>query len=112
MGKMKITPVDEVNWGLYMWQMPDESLVMDDEGGYLCVPSVKGDIRQIKKIKDAAKHHGLDEGKPIFFSGHRAVTDEELEEQKSRSNLGLIPDPQDLPAMMEYVKEMRDSGIA
>ena len=32
MGKMKVTPIDEVSWGLYAWQMPDESLVMDDEG--------------------------------------------------------------------------------
>jgi hypothetical protein len=108
MGKMKITPVEEVNWGMYMWQMPDESLVMDEEGGYLSIQSVKGDIRQIKKLKDAAKHFGLDEGKPIFFSGHRPVTDDELAEQRSRLDLGLVPDPQDLPAMMEYAKEMRE----
>ena len=105
---MKITPVEEVNWGMYMWQMPDESLVMDEEGGYLSIQSVKGDIRQIKKLKDAAKHFGLNEGKPIFFSGHRPVTDDELAEQRSRLDLGLVPDPQDLPAMMEYAKEMRE----
>jgi hypothetical protein len=108
MGKMKITPVEEVNWGMYMWQMPDESLVMDEEGGYLSIQSIKGDIRQIKKLKDAAKHFGLNEGKPIFFSGHRPVTDDELAEQRSRLDLGLVPDPQDLPAMMEYAKEMRE----
>jgi hypothetical protein len=112
MGKMKITPVDEVNWGLYMWQMPDESLVMDDEGGYLSIPSMKGDIRQIQKLKQAAKHFGIDEGKPIFFAGHRQVTAEELEEQKQRADLGLIPDPQDMPAMMEFIKEQREMGIA
>ena len=112
MGKMKITGVDEVNWGLYMWQMPDDTLVMDDEGGYLCVPSVKGDIRQIKKIKDVAKYHGLEDGHPIFFAGHRQVTEDELDEQKRRAELGLIPDPQDLPAMMEFIKEQRDLGIA
>jgi len=109
---MKITPVDEVNWGLYMWQMPDESLVMDDEGGYLSIPSMKGDIRQIQKLKQAAKHFGIDEGKPIFFAGHRQVTAEELEEQKQRADLGLIPDPQDMPAMMEFIKEQREMGIA
>lgn len=111
MPRMKVTPVEEVNYGLYVWQMPDDSIVMDDEGGYLCIPSVKGDIRQIKKIKDAAKHYGLDEGKPMFFSGHRVVTDEELAEQKSRAELGMVPDPQDLPAMMEYIKEMREMGL-
>ena len=112
MGKMKITPVEEVNWGLYLWQMPDESVVMDDEGGYLSIPSRKGDIRQIKKLKEAAKHYGLDEGQPIFFSGHRQVTDEQLEEQKQRAEFGMVPDPQDLPAMMEYVKEARELGLA
>lgn len=112
MGKMKITPIDEVTWGLYMWQMPDESLIMDDEGGYLCVPSLKGDIRQIKKLKDVARHHGLEEGKPIFFAGHRQVTADELEEQRRRAGIGLIPDPMDMPAMMEFIKEQRDMGIA
>jgi hypothetical protein len=112
MGKMKVTPVEEVNYGLYLWQMPDESVVMDDEGNYLSISSMRGDIRQIKKIKEAAKHYGIDEGKPIFFSGHRQVTEEELQEQKQRAELGLVPDSRDLQAMMEYVKEMRDSGIA
>ena len=112
MGKMKVTPVEEVNWGLYMWQMPDDSLIMDDEGGYLSIPSLKGDIRQIKKLKQAAKHFGVDEGKPIFFSGHRQITEEELQEQKQRGELGMIPDTQDLPAMMEYVKEVREMGLA
>lgn len=112
MGKMKVSPVEEVNYGLYVWQMPDESVVMDEDGNYLSIKSMRGDIRQIKKLKQAAKNYGIDEGKPIFFSGHRQVTDEELQEQKQRAELGLVPDPRDLPAMMEYVKEMRDSGIA
>lgn len=112
MGKMKVTPIDEVNWGLYCWVMPDETIVMDEEGAYLSIPSMKGDIRQIKKLKDVAKGHGLGDGKPVFFAGHRVVTDEELVEQKQRLELGLVPDPQDLPAMMEFIKEQREMGIA
>jgi len=111
MGKMKITPIDEVNWGLYAWQMPDGSIVMDEEGAYLSIPSMKGDIRQIKKLKDVARHYGLEEGTPIFFAGHRPVTDDELAEQRQRLELGLVPDEQDLPAMMDYVKEMRDMKL-
>jgi hypothetical protein len=112
MGKMKVTPVEEVSWGLYLWQMPDESVVMDEEGAYLSISSFKGDIKQIKKLKKAAQEYGIDEGKPIFFSGHRHVTQDELEEQKHRAELGMVPDPQDLPAMMEYVKEVREMGLA
>ena len=111
MAKMKITPIDEANWGLYMWQMPDESLIMDEEGGYLCIPSMKGDIVQIKKLKKAAQEYGVDEGKPLFFAGHRKVTDEELEEQRQRADMGLVPDPQDIPAMMEYFKEAKEMGL-
>lgn len=112
MGNMKVTPIDEVSWGLYLWQMPDESVIMDDEGQYLCIPSHKGDIKQIQKLKRAAREYGIDGGKPIFFSGHRTVTEEELAEQKQRGEMGLVPDPQDLPAMMEYVKEAREMGLA
>ena len=108
---MKITPVDEVNWGLYVWMMPDNKVVMDEEGAYLSVPSLKGDIGQIKKLKDAAKHYGLGEGKPVFMAGHRPVTEEELEEQKQRMAMGLVPDEKDLPAMMDYVKEMREMKL-
>jgi hypothetical protein len=111
MGKMKVTPIDEVNWGMYAWQMPDGSLVMDDEGAYLSIASMKGDIRQIKKLKNEAVSYGLGEGKPIFFAGHRPVTDEELEEQKQRMTMGLVPDEKDLPAMMDYIKEMRDMKL-
>jgi hypothetical protein len=111
MGKMKITPVDEVNWGLYIWQLPDGKIVMDEEGAYLSIPSMKGDIRQIKKLKDVAKHYGLEDGKPLFMAGHRPVTDEELEMQRQRLELGLVPDEYDTPAMMDYVKEMRDMKL-
>jgi len=111
MPRMKITPVDEVNYGIYAWVMPDDKIVMDDEGAYLSIPSMKGDIRQIKKLKEAAKNYGVSEGKPMFFAGHRIVTDEELEEQRQRAEMGLVPDPQDLPAMMEYVKEMREMEL-
>jgi len=111
MGKMKVTPIDEVNWGLYAWMMPDETLVMDEEGAYLSIQSMKGDIRQIKKLKDVAKSYGLGDGHPVFFAGHRPVDDEELEIQKQRMELGLVPDEQDMPAMLDYIKEMRDMKL-
>ena len=109
---MKITPIEEVNWGIYVWQMPDGSVVRDEDGNTLSIPSIKGDIRQIQKLKVAAKGYGLDEGKPLFFSGHRQVTDDELEEQRSRAELGMVPDPKDMPAMLEYIKEAREMGLA
>ena len=112
MAKMKVTTVEEVNYGVYVWQMPDTSIVQDEDGNYLTIPSMRGDIRQINKLKKAAKDYGLDDGKPVFFSGHRIVTEDELAEQKARGEMGMVPDSQDLPAMMEYVKDMREMGLA
>jgi hypothetical protein len=111
MSKMKVTPIDEVNWGLYAWMMPDETLVMDEEGGYLSIPSMKGDIRQLKQLNDAAKYHGIEDGHPVFFAGHRPVDNEELETQKQRMELGLVPDVMDTPAMLEYYKEMKEMNL-
>ena len=109
--KMKMSIVEESDKGLYVWIMPDGSIVMDEEGAYLSIVSMKGDIRQIKKLKDVAKYHGLEDGEPLFFAGHRPVTDEELQIQRQRMEAGLVPDTQDLPAMMDYVKEVREMGI-
>jgi len=108
---MKATPIDEVNWGIYVWQMPDGSIVRDEDDNTLNIPAVRGDISQIKKLKKAAQELGLEEGHPLFFSGHRRVTDDELEEQKARAQMGLVPDPLDMPAMMEYVKDMREMNL-
>jgi hypothetical protein len=108
---MKVTPIDEVNWGIYVWQMPDGSIVRDEDDNTLNIPAQRGDISQIKKLKSVAEGLGLGEGHPMFFSGHRRVTDDELEEQKARAQIGLVPDPQDLPAMMEYVKDMKEMNL-
>ena len=111
MANMKVTEVEEVGYGLYLWQMPNESLVCDENGNYLSIPARKGDIRQIKRLKDTAKHYGIDEGKPVFFSGHRQITDDELLEQKQRLDWGLVPDIWDTPAFVEDFKQKRKMGL-
>ena len=111
MKKMKVTPVEEVNYGLYLWQTADGGLVCDDDGNYLSIPSIKGDIRQIKKIKDAANYYGVGEGKPVFFSGHRQVTEEEYQNQKQRLDWGLVADEYDLPALKEDLVQKKKMGI-
>jgi hypothetical protein len=111
MGKMKVTPVEEVNYGLYLWQMPNGSVVMDDEGNYLNIAAMKGDIRKINRLKSAAKHYGIEEGQPIWFSGHRQVTNEEYQEQKDRLEWGLVPDELDVPAIKEDLEEKRKMGL-
>jgi len=108
---MKVTPIDEVNYGTYVWQMPDGKVVMDEDGNYLCIFANKGDVEKIKLLRDAAEHHGLEEGKPLFFSGHRPVSNEEFQNQKQRQDWGLIADEWDIPALEEDLKHKKDLGI-
>jgi hypothetical protein len=108
---MKITPVEEVTYGVYVWQMPDGSIVQDEDGNYLNIAAVKGDLRRINKIKLAAKELGLEEGHPLWFSGHRPISDDEYEMQKQRLNLGLVPDEMDLPAITEDLNQKKKMGL-
>jgi hypothetical protein len=111
MSKMKVQQVEEVSYGLYLWQMPDGSIVTDEDGNYLNVAAMKGDVRKINALRQAAKSYGLEEGQPIWFSGHRQITDDEYNDQKERLEWGLIPDELDVPAIKEDLVEKRKMGI-
>jgi hypothetical protein len=109
--KMKVTEVEEVSYGVYVWQMPNKALVMDEEGNYLCIYAVKGDVAKIKALREAAKHYGIDEGSPLWLSGHRKITDDEYEYQKQRMDLGLVADEWDIPALKEDLVQKKKMGI-
>lgn len=102
--------IREVLYGVYMWQMPNGQFVGDDEGHFLMIASTEGDPTRIQAMRNAVSEFGIDEGKPVFFSGHRIVTDEEYEEQKQRMEWGLTPDPMDVPAILEDRRRERNSG--
>ena len=109
--KQKMTPVEEVSYGLYLWQMPDGGIVRDEDGNYLNIASMKGNIKKINELKAAAKHYGLEAGKPVWFSGHRQVTEEEYQTQKQRLEWGLIPDELDVPAIKEDLEQKKKMGL-
>jgi hypothetical protein len=111
MSKMKVQQVEEVSYGLYLWQMPNGSVVTDEDGNYLNVAAMKGDVRKINALRQAAKSYSLEEGQPVWFSGHRQITDDEYNDQKERLEWGLIPDELDVPAIKEDLKEKRKMGI-
>lgn len=105
--KMRRQIVEESDKGLYVWITEDGKIVADDDGNYLNIPSFKNDREQLKRLEDAAKHYGIDGGKPVFLSGHRRVTDEEYEYQRQRLEWGLIPDELDLPAFKEEYRNAK-----
>lgn len=100
--------IDEVNYGVYVWQMPDGRWVADDEGNWLNIASMRRDPKRIAELVQAVRSFGINEGGPVFLAGHRQIDDEEYANQKARMAFGLIPDESDIPALMEEAKQRND----
>lgn len=104
MNTPNIRAVEETDIGIYVWEMPDGRWVGDDEGHFMLITSMRGDRKRIAQLADAAKAHGIHEGKALFLSGKRPVTDEQFEEQRQRMLFGLTPDPEDNFAQLDELK--------
>jgi hypothetical protein len=88
------------NWGLYVYKKSDGSWFTDGEGNILNIESTRGDISQIAKLRNAAKHYGDEgDGDAVFIPGLTRVSDEEYSEQVDRMKQGLIPSLNDLGAI-------------
>jgi hypothetical protein len=107
MKRTRITEVEETDYGLYLWEMPDGSLVADDQKNFLNIPAKKNDREKIKLLTDTVKSFGIHEGHAVFWAGHRRVTDEEYEYQKQRMEWGLIPDELDYGAARDELMSMQ-----
>jgi hypothetical protein len=108
---MKITPVEEVLYGTYIWQTPEGKLVSDEDGNFMCIYAIKGDVKKITELRNFAKSYGVEEGEPVWFSGHRPVSQEEYENQKQRMDWGLVADEWDIPALKEDLVQKKKMGI-
>jgi hypothetical protein len=87
------------DWGLYVYKKSNGKWFTDDNGSILNIPSMKGDIGQISKLKQAAMYNGdPGDGKAVFVPGLTRVTEEEYSEQMERLKQGLIPSMNDLGA--------------
>ena len=89
----------QYDWGLYVYKKANGSWFTDGEGNVLNIPSMKGDVSQIAKLKQAAIHHGdPGDGKAVFVPGLTRISEEEYSEQLDRMKSGLIPSMNDLGA--------------
>lgn len=90
--------------------MPNGAYVADEGKHFLLVRAEHGSIIQQAKLRAAVRAHGITEGKPVFFAGHHPVSDEEHEEQRGRMQEGLIPDKDDIGALVDEAKA-RKAGL-
>ena len=101
-GPTRVKVVEE-KWsdaGIYVWQLPTGKYFTDGEGNALSIESMINDTSKIKELTDAAKYYGQPEGKAVFFSNVRKISDEEYSEQKDRMANGLIPSQNDIGAFV------------
>jgi hypothetical protein len=88
------------DWGLYVYKKSNGKWFTDGNGSVLNIESMKGDIMQISKLKDAAKYYGDEgDGECVFVPGLTRISEEEYSEQKQRMEEGLIPSLNDLGAV-------------
>lgn len=94
MKKPRARIVSDTNKGIYVWRLPNGEYLA--EGLYiLSVQAVKGDIKAMRTLAQAAKGYGFPEGTPEFQEGYRKVSDAEFAMQYERLLNGLVPDPID-----------------
>lgn len=78
-----------------LWEDGQGKLIGLPTGEFLCAESFeKGDPEVERKMRDAARHYGIDDGKPVWQRG-RKVTEMEADDQMERMLDGKIPDEQE-----------------
>lgn len=98
----RLSEVREVDYGVYVWITEDGKVVTDDNGNYLLIHSMRGDLSRMAKLGAAARHYGVPPGgHPEFVEGARAVSDTEYEEQKQRLFAGETPDEKDAANLLD-----------
>jgi hypothetical protein len=100
-GESKITVLDkQYDWGIYFWKKANGKPFTDGNGSVLNIPSHRGDAIQIQKLVREATALGQGDGSYEFMPGVARVSEEEYSEQKDRMAQGLIPNLNDLGAVM------------
>lgn len=98
----KLREVKEVDYGVYVWITADGKIVMDGDGNYLMIHSMRDDLIKMAKLGAAARHYGVPPGGHAeFVEGARAVSDSEYQEQKERLLAGEVPDEKDAASLLD-----------
>jgi hypothetical protein len=110
-GESKLTVLDkQYDWGIYFWKKANGKPFTDGEGNVLNIPSHRGDALQIRKLQQEATALGQGDGSYEFMPGVERVSDEEYSEQVERMKQGLIPNMNDLGAVMAAKQTLATYG--
>jgi hypothetical protein len=111
-GDTKVTVVEEnfSNFGTYVWHKPSGKAFTDGEGNALSIESMRNDASRIKELQDAARYWGQPEGKAVFYPNMRKISEESHSEQVDRMAQGLLPNMNDLGAVIAAKKTLQAHG--
>lgn len=100
--------VEEVPYGMWVWECADGTIAMDDAGNTMNIFCMHKDTPgAVKAITKAAEYYGFAPGEAVWWSGKRPISDEELEHQLAREKAGLVADPMDIGALRDQERELR-----
>jgi hypothetical protein len=111
-GDTKVQVIEEnfSNFGTYVWHKPNGKAFTDGQGNALSIESMRDDPSRVKELKDAAQYWGQSEGKAVFYPNMRKISDEQHSEQVDRMTQGLIPNMNDLGAVIAAKKTLNAYG--
>lgn len=111
-GDTKVQVIEEKfsNYGTYVWYKANGKPFTDGSGGVLSIEGMKDDKSKIKELTDAASYWGEPEGRAVFFPNTHKISDEEHSEQLDRMKQGLIPNMNDLGAVIAAKKTLELYG--
>jgi hypothetical protein len=111
-GDTKVRVIEEnfSNLGTYVWYKANGKPFTDGNGNVLSIEGMKDDKSRIKQLSDAAKYYGQPEGRAMFFPNTKKISDEEHSEQLDRMKQGLIPNLNDLGAVIAAKKTLEAYG--
>ncbi len=111
MPKVRVQEVQpDLDYGLYLWKLPTGRFFKDEDGNYLNIPGLKGDLEKTAIIRKAAAYYGQPEGSPYFLAGGMRATEEEYSEQVDRLKQGYIPSMNDVGAVVDAKKSAAKHG--
>ncbi len=107
-GDTKVQIIEEKfsNFGTYVWYKANGKPFTDGNGGVLSIEGMKDDKARITELKNAAAYWGEPEGRAMFFPNTHKISDEEHSEQMDRMKQGLIPNMNDLGAVIAAKKTL------
>lgn len=105
---MGLNIVNETEYGLYVWELPNGNYLSDGEGRLLNIPARKGDIKRLARICEVARGLGFGDGSPTFIPDVRRVTDAEHDDQVERLMAGETPDQWDVGVARDEARNRRN----